>query len=149
MTDLLCAGRPTEWWWTGDPGNRLAVTICRRCTGCPDDDPDPHGVIRRGVAYSDTGAVLPECSICGTPNAGFTGGPAEANRCATCIPRNVQIPDVRAVRHGHIRALAVRGFTDGEISAETGAKPSTVAAVRLQAGIGKNSETTPQRKEGS
>lgn len=63
----LCAGRPAQWWWTGDDGNRLALALCRACplrASCV--DPDPYGVIVAGVAWSDTGRPLGVCH-CGYP----------------------------------------------------------------------------------
>lgn len=68
MTRPLCAGLDPEWWTLGDDGNRLALAICGRCSGCPSNDPKPHGVIRQGVPYSDKGAALRICA-CGYPQA--------------------------------------------------------------------------------
>jgi hypothetical protein len=62
-----CAGLPTDWWETGDGGNRLALLLCGTCTGCPDNDPTPTGFIRDGVAYDDNGHPLEPCD-CGYPS---------------------------------------------------------------------------------
>lgn len=70
----LCETRPAEWWETGDPGNRLALALCRVCpqrrgddclAGLP--DPKPTGVIRAAVAYNQRGGICPICERCGYP----------------------------------------------------------------------------------
>lgn len=70
----LCFTQPPEYWDTGDPGNRLALGLCRVCPLRDGDDcaaglPDqrPHGVIRAGVAYNERGGVCPTCDRCGYP----------------------------------------------------------------------------------
>ena len=131
----LCAGRDPDWWTTGDPGNRLAVMICRRCTSCPGDDPTPHGVIRQGVAYSDTGIALPACSNCGAPNAAYLGGPAEFSRCDTCATPNTWTPDARTLRRRHVVALTLRGLPTAVIAEEAGVAVGSVHRIRADAGI--------------
>jgi len=120
MTGLLCRSVPAEYFDTGDAGNSLAVRICARCTGCPDDDPEPHGVIRHGVAYSDAGKPLPPCSNCGNPNVTFSGGDPSTKRCANCADPQISIPDARLSRQRWVGKLARRGFTTEQIAAEAG-----------------------------
>lgn len=69
----LCQTRPPEFWDTGDPGNRLALALCRVCPAragetclAGETDPHPAGVIRAGVAYNERGRVCPVCE-CGYP----------------------------------------------------------------------------------
>ena len=70
----LCETRPWEFWETGDPGNRLALALCRVCPArrgedCAAGQPDPRptGVIRGGVAYNERGGRCPICPVCGYP----------------------------------------------------------------------------------
>lgn len=68
MTARLCLNRPASWWDTGDPGNRKAIALCAVCPGnyrCADDDPEPRGVIRAGIAYNDRGKTVTVCPRCG------------------------------------------------------------------------------------
>jgi hypothetical protein len=67
MTTRICETKPPEWWETGDGGNRLALLLCGACTGCPNTDPRPTGVIRDAVAYNDDGHQLILCD-CGYPS---------------------------------------------------------------------------------
>jgi hypothetical protein len=83
MSALLCVGRDPEWWTPGSPSARLAIAICGHCTGCPDNDPNPRGVIRQGVAYADTGAALALCA-CGYPQDDRRATPQTL--CRRCAP---------------------------------------------------------------
>ncbi|GAA0495127.1 hypothetical protein Ade02nite_19160 [Paractinoplanes deccanensis] len=133
MTTELCRGRPSEWWWTGDDGNRLATMICRRCTSCPDDDPSPHGVIRRGVAYSNAGRPLPPCPSCDAPNTSYRGGAVRP--CDRCAVPNVPIPDLAGSREAQIAGSVARGLTDRQIGAQLGLEAETVRKLRRTYGI--------------
>ena len=137
MTAQLCRGRPADWWETGDPGNALAVLICGLCAGCPDNDLEPHGVIRRGIAYSDAGKPLPPCSNCAMPNTAFTGGDASRKRCTSCADPTIAIPDVRLSRQRWVGALARRGFTTEQIAAEAGVGVRAVERIRAAENAGR------------
>ncbi len=128
MTDLLCRGLDPEMWWTGDSRNRLAVLICGQCEGCPDDDPTPAGVIRRGVAYSDSGKPLPQCA-CGTPCAGYLGGTV---KCKSCIEPTVPIPHVNRERASWMVRLHERGLPDEQIAVEAGITAHRVKEARRE-----------------
>lgn len=87
MTRARCRTLPSDWWDTGDDGNRLALMLCRSCPvleHCGQSRGEA-GVIRAGVAYGETGKVLPLCA-CGYPNLHQPGWNAPANvlchRCA-------------------------------------------------------------------
>jgi hypothetical protein len=109
------------------------VLICGVCTGCPDNDPAPAGVIRQGVPYSDTGNALPLCPGCSYPFVGYRGGPVRF--CQRCAVPDVQIPDPKKTwerRELLVVALARRGFDDERIGAESGlatSRPSKLNAV--------------------
>lgn len=133
MTGLLCVGRPPEWWWTGNPGNSLAVAICRRCEGCPDNDPAPHGVIRHGNAYADSGIVLPTCPNCDRPNSAYRGG--EAGLCKSCAVPDVSIPSCRGDRNQQIAQLVGRGLNDTAIGFDLGLRPESVRRRRQNMGL--------------
>jgi hypothetical protein len=133
VTAVLCRTRPPEYWETGNAGNQLALLICGRCSGCPDDDPDPHGVIRQGVAFSDFGNPLPPCSNCGAPNTTYTGGDPSAKRCKRCAEPQVWIPDRREMRSLRVLSLSREGLTAKQIAAELGTSLNTVWSVRGQA----------------
>jgi hypothetical protein len=126
MTAQLCHTRPPEYWDSGNAGNRLALLICGQCTGCPEGDPKPHGVIRQGVAYSDEGLPLPPCSNCGAPNLTYTGGDPSAKVCSTCVDPKVWLPDLRAGRRRWALALREAGVAAHEVAAETGLTVNTV-----------------------
>jgi hypothetical protein len=132
VTAALCAGRPPEFWWTGHQGNRLALAICRRCTACPDNDPEPHGVIRRGVAYSDAGKPLPLCSACGGPNVGYNGGDPSLKVCAGCAVPDLPLPKWRASRNRWLVGLVARGFTARQAGAQAGLTRSAVEKVLVR-----------------
>lgn len=138
----LCAGRDPEWWSPGSDGARLAMAICRRCTGCPSNDPTPHGVIRQGVPYGDTGRVLPVCD-CGYPNAGYRGGPVLP--CARCAVPTVPIPDRKAVRASRIRHLAVLGLTARAIGIELRVSKETVRTTCTTSGRERAPRRQPER----
>lgn len=142
MTRPLCAGQDPDWWTPADPGASLAIAICRRCVGCPvDDDPTPHGVIRRGVAYSDAGAVIPPCSTCGRPNTAYSGGDPTAKRCPLCADPTIAIPKVTASKYRWVVKLGDRGFSNKEIGAEAGISP--VLAARVRARHARSEQTSP------
>lgn len=90
VTGLLCQTRPPEWWETGDPGNRLAIGLCRVCPGreeCAAGARGEAGVIRAGVAYLERGGVAEICH-CGYPDdrrADYRRSYACCRRCA--VPR--------------------------------------------------------------
>ncbi len=133
MSTQLCLGRPSDWWDVGDGGNRLATAICRVCAGCPNSDPDPAGVIREGVAYSDRGAVIPECPTCGRPSDTWRGG--VVTRCSTCaVDESLPLPDTRLLDRRWILSLMRRGFTDEQVSAECGRTVSAVQNIRYRYG---------------
>jgi hypothetical protein len=137
----LCAGQPTEYWTSlGDDGNRLALAVCRvcpcrngdQCVG-PDvvPDPRPAGVIRAGIAWSDTGKLLPLCDACGYPVVGYAGGDVSCRRCA--IPE-VSIPDPKQVRGRRIRLLVAEGMSDDELATALGIRRAAAQTARLRAG---------------
>ncbi|MGX6605608.1 hypothetical protein ACWKSP_26270 [Micromonosporaceae bacterium Da 78-11] len=143
----LCRGLPADWWETGDDGNDLALLICRRCTGCPDDDPTPHGVIRQGVAYADSGVPLPDCSTCGRLNRTYTGG---VSRCDLCTEPRVALPNVRASRDRWIAGLCAQGMSNADVAAEADVSLRTVGRIRNTAVKQPNLpflHSTPQQKE--
>lgn len=70
----LCETRPYQWWDTGDPGNRLALALCRVCPArdgstclAGQADQRPAGVIRAGVAFNERGRRCDICAVCGYP----------------------------------------------------------------------------------
>lgn len=130
----LCHGRDPELWSTGDDGNRLALLICARCTGCPDTDPNPAGVIRQGVAYSDTGFALPVCGDCGYPVVGYNGGTPSCRRCAD---PQVWVADRTWLRRRRVTVLAGKGLLDRQISDRTGIPAKSVSRIRRDLGIAK------------
>jgi hypothetical protein len=107
--------RVPDWWDTGDGGNRLALMICGVCrfrtgTACTagQPDPQPHGVIRAGVAYNDAGTPLPLCP-CGYPQTAYRGG--AIGRCPWCAPPTMRLivckapPRQAAVDEGAVERL--------------------------------------------
>ena len=69
-----CFTQPAEFWDTGDPGNRLALALCRVCPLRQGEDcragladPRPAGVIRAGVAFNERGGRCDICPTCGYP----------------------------------------------------------------------------------
>lgn len=91
MTRALCSGRPPEWWDTGDPGNRLALALCRVCpvrtgTTCQAGEPDPRpaGVIRAAIAYTDRRGVCPICDRCGYPVDDLPDSRRQREGCRNC-----------------------------------------------------------------
>lgn len=105
LLDALCRTRPSDWWDLGDDGNRLAIALCSVCpvrSSCQTGDEEPHGVIRAGVAYRDTGERCQVCA-CGRPI------PTRRDRgeCYRCEPRwDVQVPAVVKRRPGRPRQVA-------------------------------------------
>lgn len=81
---MLCLDQPADWWDTGDNGNRTALDMCRTCpTGCPNNDPYPHGVIRDGIPYGNNGRPRPLCP-CGYPVETDHAKPGADSRCRRC-----------------------------------------------------------------
>lgn len=114
----LCRGKPADWWETGDGGNRLALTICRACPArprCAAAARDECGVVRAGIAYSDTGKVLPVCH-CGYPQTSYRGG------TVTCCPWCTGQKPAPAARRepgrgrdaGHVDEVAVERLISGD-----------------------------------
>ena len=131
MSGPLCAGRDPEMWSTGNELNRLAVMVCRRCTGCPPgSDPSPHGVIRQGIAYSDSGNPLPECPNCLAPNVDYAGG--SHGLCRACRVPDVDIPDPQQMRTRRVRHLLTRGVPAPDIAAELQIGVTTVYRIRTR-----------------
>ncbi|MFY1686453.1 helix-turn-helix domain-containing protein [Plantactinospora sp. WMMB782] len=133
-----CHGKPADWWDTGDDGNRLALALCGVCptrdgdtctAGIP--DPHPHGVIRAGIAYSDTGRRLPICR-CGYPQDDYLGG--QPTDCRRCRVPDVPIPDPRRVFRWRVRDLHLAGIREAEMARLLGRSPSTIRAVRTAEG---------------
>jgi hypothetical protein len=134
MARHACAGKPPEWWWTGDAGNRLALTLCRACPAaarCLTGDPQPHGVIRAATAYSDDATPLPVCG-CGYPIDDYAGGTITG--CRRCRTPDVPIPDRRKMRQLAVAAMVRSGRRDDEIAAVLRVSPRTVRADRLRSG---------------
>jgi hypothetical protein len=105
MADKLCATQPAEHWDTGNNGNRLALLTCDACpaTQCPPtNDPHPHGVIRAGTAYDDTGRPLPRCH-CGYPNTSHRGPHRPGGCCRWCSPHT--LPGLPRRFYDHLRHL--------------------------------------------
>lgn len=143
----LCRTRPADWWEVGDDGNRLAIQLC--VVACPvrdrclRGDPAPHGVIRGGVAYLDTGDRAAVCG-CGRPVA-----PARlsSTSCRACDPpQNTQVPKSWQPRRklspgaveSHLDTIAVlvgQGWTDPDIGRRLGVKHSAVRGVRRRFGL--------------
>lgn len=134
MTRHLCAGQDPDWWTPGHEQARLATLICGICVGCPDNDPGPAGVIRDGVAYSDTGSVIPACPSCGRPNDNYRGGIVP--RCRRCAVPDIRIPDVRASRASRRRWIAELSnrLPTEQVAAEAGISVRTVWSIRHRYG---------------
>lgn len=116
------------------------MQICGRCMGCPaEDDPEPRGVIRRGVPYSDSGKVLPLCPNCGRPNTAYRGG--DPGLCEACDPRNVLVAP--ADRPARIATLVADGWSDEDIAAELGVKPGSMRKLRSRYGIRREPRPLP------
>jgi len=107
----ICRTRPSDWWETGDDGNRLAMTLCRiACpvlTDCAAHACDEAGVVRAGTAYADTGRVLTVCP-CGRP---VIGQSAKEGYCRTCEPPAVHIRLRRPGRPSRYRRNIVADVT--------------------------------------
>jgi hypothetical protein len=121
----LCATRDPEWWAPESDGARLALLFCAVCPGCPDNDPEPCGVIRQGVAYSDSGKPLPICEDCGYPVADYRGGHV---RCPRCSVPDVWIPSKAWLTRR--RVLALPGLPAREVAERVGISPNSVWRIR-------------------
>ncbi len=132
-TKALCAGLDPEWWTPTSQGARLAMRICGQCGGCPTTDPNPCGVIRQGIPYTDNGRTLPLCPNCGYPHTAYRGG--TLTLCPRCRVPDVPIPEARGGRHAHIVALARRGLSDDVIAVEVGMTVKAVGKVRRRRGF--------------
>lgn len=120
MVTRLCVGRPPEWWYTGDDGNRLALAFCRACPfrpRCPVGDPRPHGVIRAGFAYTDSGARLPLC-VCGYPHV--TNNVKPMTRCPRC-----KLPGLDRFAPD-IQRWAARGDSGAAMARRVGCAPKSI-----------------------
>jgi hypothetical protein len=137
MTRELCSTLPPDWFEPASDGARHALGICRSCPsrgGCLVKDPTPHGVIRAGNAYSDTGRILPICSNCGYPDVGYRGG--DVTVCRRCAVPDVPIPaDRGAGRLARIAQLVSDGQTDEQIAAEFGMAKESLRKLRTRHGI--------------
>jgi hypothetical protein len=137
-TRALCQTRPAEYWDTDNDGARLALGLCSVCPSRRGDtcdaglsDPRPHGVIRAGVAYSDTGHRLPICR-CGYPQTNYLGG--AVSDCPRCKTPDVPIPNPKLVLRWRVRDLFLAGYTDDRIAPIVGRHPSTIRAIRSREG---------------
>ena len=90
--NAVCARRPAEWWETGDPGNRLAMLLCRNACGlldaCPGiEDGRAYGMVAAGRVWSDFGRPLRLCG-CGRPVVVRSRAPGRgaSGMCRTCDP---------------------------------------------------------------
>lgn len=137
---VLCQGPPSDYWLLGDDGNRLALMLCDVCprrlgatcnAGLP--DPNPHGVIRAAVAYSEAGAPLPRC-VCGYPQTEYRGG--DVGLCSRCtVLPDIAIPPKDAVLARRIRLLVADGATDTQIGVALGVGVGGGKKARLRCGI--------------
>lgn len=141
MTVELCLGRPPEWWEPKSDGARLAITICRRCpsrSSCLANDPDPKGVIRAGIAFSDTGATISPCPTCGYPR------PGTALRGQVCCP-HCDVPNLSRWRND-IKQWFASGVSDAQAGRWVGATPQQIKDARRSRGAprsGPRAEDTP------
>jgi hypothetical protein len=98
----LCETRPTDWWETGDEGNRLALLLCGVCPArvrCAETSTGEYGVVRAGVAYQDDGRVAAICD-CGQPIDTYRGRTL-SGCCGWC-----RVPLVKAWRQDRRRYWA-------------------------------------------
>lgn len=137
----LCAGRDPEWWTPGHEQARLAIRICTVCPGCPDNDPAPHGVIRRGVAYNDRGFIIPPCPNCGHPQVNYRGG--DLTLCSRCAVPDVPIPSCRGSRPDQVRTLVGQGRSDAQIGFDLGVKAEHVRKLRQHHEIYRTARNQP------
>ena len=118
----LCRTRNPEWWDTGNDGNRLALALCRLCSGCPDNDPRPCGVIRGAVAYGDDRQPRTLCT-CGYPAEAWN----KNGRDAVQLCRRCQLPTMDRYREAIIR-WRDRGDTYRTIGSRIAFSPDHVRA---------------------
>lgn len=139
MLDALCRTRPSDWWDLGDDGNRLAIALCSACpvrSSCQTGDEEPHGVVRAGVAYRDSGERCDVCP-CGRP----IPTRRDSGECYLCEPRwDVVVPVVvkrgrgrprqmPAARERQMAALRDAGVPFREIALEFRIPKSTVQSI--------------------
>lgn len=125
MSRVLCAGLPAELWDSHDDGARLALAICRRCPvqpTCLAGDPHPVGVVRAGVAFSNTGRPLSVCPTCGYPQPGDALGGGD--RCPRC-----DVPTLSKFQPDLFRWHAA-GLSDAEAGRRVGASARQVRDAR-------------------
>lgn len=138
----LCAGKDPEMWSPASADARLAMAICRRCTGCPDNDPKPHGVIRQGVPYGDSGQVIPPCPACTRPQVDYRGG--AVTPCRLCAVPDVAIPDPGQVRASRVRWLVKLGADHDRIALDLGVRVTYVPHLIRRS----NARTSTPTREG-
>lgn len=139
MDRALCATRPADWWSTEDGGARLAALLCGVCpvaVECAATAGTPHGVVRAGRAYRDSGEVALLCP-CGRPVVTVRASSAE---CTTCDPPAVRLPAPRTGRRygrggveqfgDEILRLVDEGWTDRAIAVRLGLNRWSVRGVR-------------------
>ncbi len=117
------------------------MRICALCAGCPDNDREPAGVIRRGVPYADTGKRIPLCPNCGRPHTGYKGG--RLTLCRLCAVPDVAIPEARLSRNARIVSLARCGLSDEAIGADVGMASASVGKLRRRLGIRRRAAALP------
>jgi hypothetical protein len=101
------------------------MAICGGCSGratCLDGDPSPRGVIRAGIAFSDTGIVFPPCPTCGYPQPGASS--QHRDRCPNC-----DVPTLSRWR-GDIQRWAAQGVSDRQAGARLGATAQQIKDAR-------------------
>jgi hypothetical protein len=117
------------------------MRICNLCTGCPDNDPTPAGVIRQGVPYADTGKRIPLCPNCGRPHMGYKGG--NLTLCRLCAVPDIEIPSARLSRNARIVALAKQDVPDDVIAADVGLSADAVGKLRRRLGVRRRAAPLP------
>jgi hypothetical protein len=142
-----CATRPSDWWDTGDGGNRLAMMLCDRAcpvrTRCRTSNPAPIGVVVAGAAFGEQGQVLRVCG-CGRPIVGRSGPVKLCRQCAAVGPR-IEVRATRPVLSGADELLPAARLVRTELLAAgqlAGGRRLTVAmrahGYRLSDALGKS-----------
>lgn len=126
---------------TGADGNRFVMLLCNQVcpvrAQCAAADPAPVGVIRAGIAYTNTGDKAAICG-CGQPIHPPRVASTMCRRCDppldTPMPRYRQ---TRRARHGEVARhadtivdLKGRGFSDRAIALRLGCSATAVRGVR-------------------